>query len=114
MMKKYIALSNRYYSRKIYFEDVQYIEMEGHDVVIHTEKDMVTFRGTSKEMQKLIGNRKGFHVCHSYLIVNFNNMECMEDGEILFSNGEKKSIGKKNYGKTKAVFAQFIENDSKL
>lgn len=113
-MKKYIALSNRYYSRKIYFEDVQYIEMEGHDVVIHTEKDMVTFRGTSKEMQKLIGNRKGFHVCHSYLIVNFNNMERMEDGEILFSNGEKKSIGKKNYGKTKAVFAQFIENDSKL
>lgn len=104
----FIPVSSRNFAKKLFFDDIMYIEKSYHDINFVTREGMIQVRGNSVDMRRYAKSCKDFYFCHSYLAVNLSNVISMENGVIFFDNGTEKSLGLKNFMKAKDVFANYI------
>lgn len=85
--------------RKIAFADIRYIEIAAHDICIHTEGEVITFRGSLKNIEEKLPP-DSFSRCNSCYIVNLNYVyevreetAVLEDGtELRISRPRKKQF----------------------
>ena len=106
--RKYIPVSTRKVTKKLFLDDIVCIEREYNEIVIRTLDGVITVRRGTLDVKSYIGECEDFYQCHSYLLINMRNVASMEDGLIVFTDGEKKKIGKRNYYKAKTAFASYI------
>lgn len=107
----YIPVSSRNYAKKIFFEDIMYMEKSYHDINFATREGTIQIRGNSGDMRRYAQACEDFYFCHSYLAVNLSHVISMENGVIFFDDGTEKSLGLKNFMKAKDVFAKYIQGD---
>ncbi len=105
----YIPVNNRMVTKKLFLEDIVFIEKEYHDIIIKTVDGVISLRAGALDIRSYIEDCRDFYECHSYLVINLKNVESMQDGLIVFTDGEKKKIGKRNFAKAKTAFARYIE-----
>lgn len=83
----------------VQLDDIHYIELINHNVVVCTKKEKITFRGTLKDIESKLDNRC-FSRCSNCYIVNMfyvkeitGDMVTMSSGDKIFiSRGRKKQF----------------------
>lgn len=108
--RKYIPVNSRTVTKKLFLEDIVCIEKEYHHIIIKTVDGNISLKSGKLDIRPYIADSADFFECHSYLLINLRNVESMQDGVIIFSTGEKKKIGRRNFSKAKAAFAKYIAN----
>ena len=104
----YIPVSNRFFAGKLFINDIMYIEISYHDIIFVTKDGRVSIRGNSADMNRYSGASADLYRCHSYLIINLKNVKFMEDGNIIFINGDVRHLGKRNFQKAKSAFTVYL------
>ena len=108
MKRTYIPVNNKFSSEKIFYDEIVLLEKEINNINIITAKGNVCFRGKADDMRKYVEGRDDFFPCHSYLIVNMKQVTRVEGGNIYFANGEYRHLGRRNYLRVKAAYANYI------
>ena len=77
---------------------ISYLESEGHQITVHTDDGVYSFRGTMKEMEEKLAD-KGFARCNSGYLVNLRYVEEIRQNfvtvageELQISRPRKKSF----------------------
>jgi hypothetical protein len=63
----YIPISNRSVTKKLFYDEIIYIEKDYHELVFATVKGNVYIRGSCADLKKYTERCKELYECHSYL-----------------------------------------------
>ena len=107
-MDKYIPFVSRQQCCKIPLEEILYIEQQGREVFIVTDK--ITYRqyGKFSDLEDYLDER--FFCCLKTMAINFSNVISMREQAIKFKNGKEIYLGRQNFVRTKQSFAIYIKN----
>lgn len=81
-------------SHILHFENIYYIEVYNHNVVLHTENTEFTFRSTLKEVIARLPT-KNFGIPHQSYIVNYAHIAAVTLKEVYLTNGVKVPISRR-------------------
>lgn len=107
----YIPISNRSVTKKLFYDEIIYIEKDYHELVFATEKGKIYIRGSCADLKKYTERCKDLYECHSYLAINLRHVISMEDRKVIFSDGSAKNLGRKSFCRAKNAFAEYICKD---
>ena len=79
--------------RKVAFADIRYIEVAAHDICVHTEKDVVTFRGSLKNVEEKLPTET-FSRCNSCYIVNLQYVYEVREESVILEDGTALRISR--------------------
>lgn len=77
--EKYLTVVFRGGAKKINIEEIDFIEVEDHDIIYHTKTGEFTVSGTLKNVESALEG-EGFFRCNKCYLVNLRNVEGMADG----------------------------------
>lgn len=80
-------------ARKIAFEDIRFIEVAAHDICIHTGAEVVTFRGSLKNIEEKLPPDT-FARCNSCYIVNLSYVYEVRDETVILEGGAELHISR--------------------
>lgn len=73
-------------SRKVYFDEIQYVEVMSHTATLHLDGgDEVSLHRTIRELERQLGS--GFCRCHRSFLVNLAQIRQLERSDILLDSG---------------------------
>lgn len=78
---------------RVLLRDIEYIEVRGHSLLLHTESGEIRGKGTLQEMQDRLGGR-GFLRCAKGFLVNQQHVRSVAGHNLLMTSGEQLSIGR--------------------
>jgi DNA-binding LytR/AlgR family response regulator len=106
--QSWIAYIRKEESRKIPYSDVLFIEQQGTLLHIKRDEDTLEIVGRMSEITKNL--REPFSQCHAYLIINFDRVDSMAKGQIVFDNDRKeiKFLGRDSFAETRKKFNHYL------
>ncbi len=104
--KRYIPVVTPAECRKVYLEEILYIEYTYRKIIIHTLRNNYAFYDKIDEIKPYLDER--FVYCLKHLIVNFDLVVCMKSGTINLVGGENLILGQQNFIKAKQQYAYYI------
>ncbi len=104
--KHWIAYIRKEESRKIPYSDVLYIEQMGKDLYIRRDGDVLKIPGRMSEINMALSET--FGQCHSYLMINFDRVDSMTKGHIVFDNEKELFIGRDSFNETRKKFNKYL------
>lgn len=104
--QSWIAYIRKEESHKIPYRDVLYIEQIGTFLYITRDEDVLEIQGRMSELSKILS--VPFSQCHSYLMINFDRVNSMTKGKIVFDNKNEKFIGRDSFAETRKKFNQYL------
>jgi DNA-binding LytR/AlgR family response regulator len=104
----YIAVSNRNVTRKLFFSEILFIEMDYHELLFATQEGKIYMRGSSADLKRYTRQCSDLYECHSYLTINLRHVISMENRMVLFSDGSVRQLGRKSFYRAKNAFAEYI------
>ena len=79
---------------KFYNREIEYIDMDGHDVVIHkTDGSGVKFRGSLKSIEKSMDGRT-FYRCNGGQLINLSKVKYFDSQNIVLDSGARIPISR--------------------
>ena len=66
---------------------IEYVEIKGHFLVLHTQNGDIQTKGTLKDMLDKLGNSSFIH-CNNRTIVNVNHIRSIKDNTVFLPSGE--------------------------
>ncbi len=81
-------------SMKFYNHEIEYIDMKGHDVVIHkTDGNDISFRGSLKSIEKELDKRI-FYRCNGGQLVNLSRVKSFDSQNIVLESGVRIPVSR--------------------
>ena len=80
--------------RMLALDDIVYARSDQHNVLIHTVSGDILIKAAFQEFLPLLPRTGRFFECGRGLLVNFSHARTIEDGAVLFKNGERLSFTK--------------------
>lgn len=72
-LERQITLFTKAGLTKVYLDKVNYVEVNAHDIIYHTETDCLKVRSSMKQTEELLKD-KGFARCNNCYLVNLGNV----------------------------------------
>lgn len=104
----YITVVCRRVVRKVYMDDIIYIERNGRKLTIATESEHIEFYEQMKNVCDKLDKR--FYPCLQSFLINIEKVDCMENQTIYFHNGEKRPMARDSFVRTKQYFSAYLKN----
>lgn len=104
--KPYVPVVTTAECRRVFLEEILYIESTYRKVEIRTLKGRYSFYDKIENLEKYLDDR--FFHCLKHLIVNFDMVVCMKAGEVHLYGGDVLLIGQHNFVKAKQKYAYYI------
>lgn len=101
-----VEISSRWEPIQVPLLEIQYIEVQGHTVLIHTTRDCIPARRCLEELEADL-NSPDFIRCHRSYLVNLNYALKLEEKEFLLTDGSRVPIGAHNRKKAKERFMEW-------
>ncbi len=109
--KPYIPMVTASECRRVFLEDILYIETIERKIIIHTLECRYSFYGKINNLEKYLDSR--FTHCLKSLVVNFDMVISMKSGTIYLYGGKTLLIGQHNFIKAKQRYAYYIMHTTK-
>ena len=74
-------------------DQIEYIESQRNNVLIHTGNQVYTTAGPLKKYEELLGEH-GFSKCHNAYLVNLGMVEAVKKEEVVLGSGDKLPISR--------------------
>lgn len=105
--KKSLLIKYKGILYSILFDDIVYLESEGHMITIHTKTGK---RNCYDRLEKLCEHLpECFIQCHKSYVVNMNKIRKIENRLMIMADQEKIPISKARYKNTKIQYIQYME-----
>lgn len=105
--RRYLPIISRDLSQKVRIYSILYIRQETRYIRIVTDKDEIVIRGKLSDLAR--GLPASFDFCHSYLIIDKDRVEKLQDVRIFFDNGTSISVGKGAYIAFRKRFNEYLK-----
>ena len=92
-------------SIRIYADEIIYVDIFNHVLSFHTEKEVISTRGTMKDVQETLDSST-FAMCNKSCVVNMRHIQMIDGNEVVITGGERLSISRPR----KTEFMQQIAN----
>lgn len=86
-------------------EEIYYIESRGHNIVVHAQEEIVSYKRLDPISHML---PDCFFRCHKSYLVNLNQIRRFQASAILLKNGESIPVSRSRYKQTKDAYLNFI------
>lgn len=93
--EKFLLIKSDGLSKKIFLQDILYIESDNKKVLIHTTEKIFTTYGKMDAFEVALG--ENFYRCHRFFIVNLAKISAYNSNSIQLVNGEKIFLAEKRY-----------------
>ncbi|TFD83525.1 response regulator transcription factor [Cryobacterium lactosi] len=94
-------------TRRVLLRDIQFIEVRGHSLLLHTEDGIIHGSGTLQDTERKLSG-EGFLRCSKAYLVNQKHVTVVKGMILTMSSGERLSIGR-SYRKTfMSELAEFL------
>ncbi len=77
----------------VYEDEILYVDIYNHVLSIHTENDILSTRGTIKDVMKTLNNA-GFALCNKSCVVNLRFVQMVDGDDVVLTNGERQQISR--------------------
>ena len=74
-------------------DQIEFIESQRNNVLIHTMNQVYTTAGPLKKYEELLGEH-GFSKCHNAYLVNLGMVEAVKKEEVVLGSGDKLPISR--------------------
>lgn len=111
-MSKDMPIVSRWRCGLLPVENIMYINYNYRKADIHTREEDLTVYCSRSEVEEYLDGR--FRNCMKNLVVNFDEVNRIDNGVIYFKNGEELRLGRNNYIKARQNFAAYMKNSKKL
>ena len=105
--KKYLPIISRDLSQKIRIASILYLKQETRYVHIVTDRGEVVVRGKLADIAGALP--AAFDFCHSYLLIDRDRVEKLQDVSIFFDNGKRLHVGKASYVAFRKRFNEYLQ-----
>ena len=92
-------------SIRVYTDEVIFVDIYNHVLSFHTEHDVISTRGTMKDIQETLDSST-FAMCNKSCVVNMRHIQMIDGDEIVVTGGARLSISRPR----KTEFMQQIAN----
>lgn len=94
--QEFIIASKERQKRKLFLDDIYYIEMKGRILEVHGTDGIFTYYERIGELESQL-QEKGFFRCHKSYLINLKYVESYRRQEAILENGEGIVIAKRRY-----------------
>jgi DNA-binding LytR/AlgR family response regulator len=105
--KDYLPIISRDLSQKVRIHSILYIWQETRYIHIVTDREEIVVRGKLHDLAR--GLPASFDFCHSYLIIDKDRVEKLQDVRIYFDNGTSIHVGKGSYVAFRKRFNEYLK-----
>ena len=103
---KYLPIISRDLTQKIRIASILYLTQETRYIRIVTDRGEVVVRGKLEDMARSLP--ASFDYCHSYLLIDLDRVEKMQDVCVYFDNGRCLHVGKGSYVAFRKRFHEYL------
>ena len=93
--KSYVLLKFNNQQKKVFLNDIIYIESNNKKVAVHTTTNLYEVRGKMENFELALGSV--FYRCHRCYLVNFSKITAYNQNEITVINGDKLLVAQRKY-----------------
>ena len=104
--KAYLPIISRDLTQKVRIASILYLTQETRYIRIVTDRGEVVVRGKLEDMARSLP--ASFDYCHSYLLIDLDRVEKMQDVCIYFDNGRRLHVGKGSYVAFRKRFHEYL------
>ena len=104
--RTYLPIISRDLTQKIRIASILYIVQETRYIRIVTDRGEVVVRGKLEDIARTLP--ASFDYCHSYLLIDLERVEKMQDVCIFFDNGVCLPVGKGSYVSFRKRFHEYL------
>lgn len=95
--------------RRVRFHEIRYAESLKHTILLHlTNATVLSYYGSIKELNLKLENDPRFMQCHKSFIVNLDHIDCIEQRDFRFEDGQLVPISKEKIRCVKEKFAEYV------
>ena len=105
---EYIIVSSNWQKIPVFFEDILFAEKNGHNIIIHTKKEIISTRMTFREFMIQTRNFPYFINCVRGALVNLAWVSKMETQNFLMASGERIPIRRQDRKKFRKIYSQYL------
>lgn len=96
-------------SVRVYVDEILYVEILGHNLTFHTERQSVSTRGSLKDaMEALEGD--DFALCNKSCFANLHHVEMIDGDEAVMDNGDRLQISRPRKTEFMQQIADYYSN----
>lgn len=106
--RQYLPIISRDLTQKIRLASILYIRQETRYVHIVTDRGEVVVRGKLADIARSLP--AAFDFCHSYLLIDRDRVEKLQDVNIYFDNGKYLHVGKASYVAFRKRFNEYLKD----
>lgn len=88
------------------FSEMNYAEIYGRKITLHTTKNIYTFNGRLEELEQCLPD--DFFRCHKSYIINLAKVTAYESEAAMFTTGETVPIARRKYSAFGKAFLSFL------
>ena len=96
--QEFIILSRDRQKKKLFLDDIYYVEIKGRMVDVHGPEGIFTYYEQIGTLENRL-REKGFFRCHKSYLINLKYVERYNRQEVILENGKKIVIAKRRYDK---------------
>lgn len=86
-------------------EEIYYIESKGHNIVVHAQEEIVSYKRL-EHISRMLPDC--FFQCHKSFLVNLNQIRHFQASAILLKNGESIPVSRSRYKQTKEAYLRYM------
>lgn len=95
--------------RSMALNQITYIEVEGHQCIVHTKNEKVLLKKALSSFEKEIEGKAGFVRCHRAYIVNMQHVSMVRKTHVLLDNDTKIPVSRYQIKKVEGAFIRFYK-----
>lgn len=112
--QEFIIVSRERQKRKLFLDDIYYVEIRGRTVDVHGAEGVFTYYEQIGELENKLRD-KGFFRCHKSYLINLKHVDLYNRQEAILESGESVVIAKRRYDEfAQAVLKVMRENGGVL
>ena len=104
--RTFLPIISRDLTQKIRIASILYLTQETRYIHIVTDRGEVVVRGKLEDMARSLP--ASFDYCHSFLLINLDRVEKMQDVCVYFDNGRCLHVGKGSYVAFRKRFHEYL------
>lgn len=106
-----LILSTAEGPRSMAVNQMVYIEVEGHECVVHTRNEKILLKKALSSFEKEIEGKAGFVRCHRAFIVNMQYVAMVKNSQVLLDNDVIIPVSRYQLKKVQEAFIRFYKPD---
>lgn len=107
MVRKYIPIDTAKQTRRVFLDDIIYIEKKRRQVILITKTENIIFYSTMDDVKKYMDER--FLFCHRSYLFNMDKILRMEDQTIHMEQDYKIFLGRECFRRARNTFREYLK-----